>query len=219
MSVVAGTARRRQRAAVACCVALALGAGLGLGLIVREGRRPVPAHDGKPERQLLIEIERIHTTASDEARGLPVSRRASAEEPALLAHIRAISGTVHSDLSSLEAEAIRFTHSLDRVAAGTNSPAERDDLVAELDARRDGLEGEVQRLMSSERASLRAERADAIASVGRLRIVLAFASVLGLIGGILLAVLAWMPTPVRRPPIDVIATAVKPPENQPELLH
>ena len=65
MRLSAKTLRLRQRAAVACCIALALGSGLGLGLIVREGRRPVAAHDGKPERQLLIEIERIHATARD----------------------------------------------------------------------------------------------------------------------------------------------------------
>ncbi|HET9988389.1 MAG TPA: hypothetical protein VFQ65_07710 [Kofleriaceae bacterium] len=210
----------RQRAAVACCIALALASGLGLGLIVRAGRRPLAAHAGKPERQLLIEIERMHASACDEVRGAPGQRRASAEEAVLLSQIREITQTIHGDLSALEAEAIRFTHVIDRVATGTSSASERDDLLAELDGRRDAFEREVQAVMSIERATLRAERADAIDSLGRLRIVLGFVSVLGLLAGILLAILAWTVPPIRRPPIDVIAT-VQPgtPEKDPELLH
>jgi hypothetical protein len=128
---------------------------------------------------------------------------------------------VQADLGSLDAEAIRFTHALDRAAAGASSPSQRDDLVADLDERRDALEAEVQALMSAERARIRAERGDALASFRRLRIVLGVLSVLGLLAGILLAVLAWtVPAAMRRPPIDV-SLAIRPhsAEKEPELLH
>jgi len=221
MKLSRNTVRVRQRAAVACCIALALGSGLGLGLIVQGASNAFAAHPGKLERRLLVEIERIHARACDEARGIPVARRANTAEPELISRIHDIGEQVDADLEVLEAEAIRFGHSLDRVSSGTSSVSQRADLVTELDTRRDALEDAVQTVMAHDRAALRAERDDARDALRRLRIVLAAVSVLGMIAGILLAILAWtLPPPLQRPPIDVISTephGVS--EKQPELLR